>query len=119
MAEHGNVKYCFAHAGALSANWVFAFELDHAFMPRHVSVVGSNDSDATIKIGTSTDDDALMVAKDFGDSNDPAEYDEDDFADSDYQFSKGDIVLVTIDFDGDGGTAVQDPTVVLSGLLGA
>lgn len=119
MAEHGNVVFSFAAPGALTANWVISVELAHALMVRHVSVVGSNANDATIKIGTSADDDALLTASAFGDSGDPAEYDQDDFADSDYQFSKGDIMRITVDYDGAGGTAVQDPVIVITGLYGA
>jgi hypothetical protein len=116
--EDARVVYCFAAPGALSANWLIYFELAHALMVRHISVVGTNASDATIMVGTSADPDALMTAQDFGDSGDPAEYDAGDFADADYQFAKGAIVLVTIDFNGDDGTAVEDATIVLSGLTG-
>jgi len=118
MAEHGNVKYVFAAPGALTANWVIYVELDHAFMPRHVSAVTTNDSDATVMIGLSTDTDSLMTAQVFGDSGDPAEYGPSNFADADEQFAKGAIMVVTIDYDGDGGTAGEDPCVVISGLLG-
>lgn len=119
MAEEGNVIFTFGAPGALAADWVLTLTLQHAFMPRQVSVVGGNASDATIKIGTDADDDALMAAKDFGDSGVPAVYVSSDFADPDYQFAKGSVLKITIDFDGAAGTPVTYPVVVISGLLGA
>lgn len=119
MAEHGAVVFSFAAPGALSANWVIDVELAHAFMPQHISAVGSNANNALISLGTSAAATAVLATKDFGDSGDPAEYDSDDFADADYQFAKGDIMRITIDFDGAAGTAVADPAIAITGLYGA
>lgn len=119
MAEHGNVKYAFAAPGSLSANWTITWELDHAFMPRHVAFNGSNASDALISLGTAAATTAVLDTKDAGDSDAVAEYDKDNFEDADYQFSKGDIVQITIDYDGAAGTAIDDPCIVISGLVGA
>ena len=41
----------------------------------HVSAVAFNDSDATLKIGTSTDDDEFLVETAIGDSGTPSEFD--------------------------------------------
>ena len=121
MAEHGSVIFSFAAPGALSANWVIDVELAHGFMPQHVSVVGSNASDATLAIGTPSSAGAVLAAATgaFGDSGDPAEYDQSNFADADYQYAKGDRMRLTIDYDGASGTAVQDPCIVIKGVLGA
>lgn len=117
--EESRVSLCFAHAGALGANWVISAELAYAFMPRHISVVTTNDSDATIKVGTTADDNALITAQVFGDSGDPAEYGPSDFADADYQYSKGDVLMITVDYDGASGTPAADPVIVITGLTGA
>jgi len=119
MAEHGAVVYTFAAPGTLGANWVIYLELANAFMPRHVSVVGTNSSNALLSLGVSGATTAVLDTKDFGDSGDPAEYGPSDFADADYQFAKGDIMVITVDYDGASGTAVADPCIVVTGLLGA
>lgn len=118
MAEHGLVCYCFSHEGALAGDWAIIFELPHAFMPRHVSAVASNDSDATIQVGTTGSAAAVLAEAVIGDSGDPAEFGPSDFADADYQYSKGDIVQIYIDYDGDASTVAEDVVVVLTGLMG-
>jgi len=113
------VIYTFHAPGTMSADLDIRFKLPFGATLIHVSAVGSNSNDATIKVGTSSDDDAAMTAKSFGDSGTPAEYDEDDFVGSEfYHFDDGDTVVVTIDYDGNSGTAVDDPTVVLTFLTG-
>lgn len=103
--------------GTAAANLSIVFKAPFQMQLNKVSVVGSNAGDATIKIGTTTDDDAYMVAKDFGDSDVPAEYDRDDFVGAQHpDIPEGTIVKVTIDFDGAAGTAVADPTILLTFL---
>jgi hypothetical protein len=88
----------------------------------HVSAVASNDSDATITVGISSDTDEYVQASVIGDSNTPAEFNEDDFYDSDGNqhtryyphISAGTILVVALDYDGAGGTAADDFTVVLT-----
>lgn len=105
--------------GAAAADIQMVFEAPNDMQLVKVSVSGSNANDATIKIGTTDDDDLYMVAKAFGDSDVPAEYDRDDFVGSQYPVaSEGAIVKVTVDFDGAGGTAVNDPTILLTFLVG-
>ena len=118
MAEHGLVCYTFAHEGALAGNWAIIFELPHALMPKHISAVATNDSDATIQVGTTSSAAALLAEAVIGDSGDPVEFLQSDFADADYQYAKGDIVQILIDYDGGSGTVAEDVTVVLTGLLG-
>ncbi len=118
MAEHGLVCYTFSHEAALAGNWAIIFQLPHGFMPRHISAVATNDSDATIQVGTTSSAAALLAETTIGDSGDPTEFGPSDFADADYQYAKGDIVQILIDYDGGSGTVAEDVTVVLTGLTG-
>ncbi len=118
MAEHGLVCYTFAHEGALAGNWAIIFELPYGFMPKHISAVASNNSDATIQLGTTSSAAAVLAEAVIGDSGDPAEFLRSDFADTDYQYAKGDIVQILIDYNGAAGTTAEDVTVVLTGLMG-
>lgn len=112
------VTYCFNVVGALAANYEWYTKLPFGLTITHVSAVGSNDGDATIKVGVSTDDDSVLTASVVGDSGAPAEYDDADFVSRAPHLAKGDILDVTIDYDGDSGTAVKDLQVVITGLVG-
>lgn len=89
---------------------------------RHVSAVASNNSDATLKIGTSADDDGFLTAAVIGDSGTPVEFELADFdgallteAGKDFpRISDGDVVTLDLDHDGAGGTAAADVTIVLT-----
>jgi hypothetical protein len=101
--------------GTLAANVVEVCTVPADCSLVHVSAVGSNASDATIKVGTTSDDDAYLTAQSIGDSSVPAEFDRDDFVGTQYpHISDGTVVKVTVDYDGDGGTAVADLSVVLT-----
>ena len=101
--------------GTLAANVVARFTAPFDMTLEHVSAVASNNSDATLALGTSADDDAYMVAKAIGDSGTPAEFDLDDFVSATHpHILKGTIVVVTLDFDGSAGTAAQNVTVILT-----
>ena len=116
----------FSHAfhvpGTLTANVTITFTAPSGCQLIHVSACASNDSDATITVGDSSDADEYLTASVVGDSGTPAEYDYDDFVDtagaSHSRFypviSDGTVVVTTIDYDGDGGTAAADLTVVLT-----
>ena len=88
----------------------------------HCSAVASNDSDGTIALGDSADTDEYLTASVHGDSQVPAEYDHDDFVDSDGNthsryyphITDGTVVVITVDYDGDSGTAAADVTIVLT-----
>jgi hypothetical protein len=98
-----------AGAGALSGNYTTNIIFPYDVTLIGLSVCGSNSHDATIKVGNSTDDDAYMTASDIGDSDTPTEYDLDDLVDDEYpQIRAGTQVVVTVDYDGAGGTAIQD-----------
>ena len=105
--------------GTLAAN------VDIRFIPPirckllHVSCCGSNSNSAVMVIGTSSDNDAYLTAVDVGDSNVPSEFDQDDFVDTQFPaLPKGEVVSVFVDYDGAGGTAVQNLSIVLTLLEG-
>jgi hypothetical protein len=100
--------------GTLSANINIRYTAPMDCTLIHASAVASNDSDATIKIGTS-DDDEFLTAAVIGDSNTPVEFEQDDFVGDQYpRIEDDDVVIITIDFDGDGGTAAQNLTLLLT-----
>ena len=88
----------------------------------HVSAVSSNDSDALITVGDSADTDEYVQSSAIGDSAVPAEFDYDDFYDTAGsqqtryypRIVDGTVLVITLDFDGDGGTAADDVTIVLT-----
>lgn len=101
--------------GTLAANVTPRFTAPFDMTLEHVSAVATNDSDATLKIGSSADDDAYLAAAVIGDSGTPAEFDWEDFVDTAHpHILKGTVVVVTLDFDGSGGTAAQNVTIVLT-----
>ncbi len=108
-------KMTFYVPGTLSADQVIEIAADRNWKITHVSAVASNDSDATLKLGNDSDDDAYLAATAIGDSNVPAEFDRDDFVSDQFPtHSKGDIFVATLDYDGDGGTAAQNVAIVVT-----
>ena len=116
----------FAHAfhipGTLSADINIRFTVPSDCCLVHVSAVASNDSDATLALGTSADTDGWLAACVIGDSNTPVEKGIADFdgallSDAGSEPPRavdGTIVVATLDYDGDGGTAAQNVTIVLT-----
>jgi hypothetical protein len=104
--------------GTLTADITPVFTAPFDMQLVHVSAVGSNNGDATIKIGNTsspTSDDDYLAAAVIGDSNVPVEFDRDNFVGAQYpHIPDGTIMLVTVDFDGAAGTAAADLTVVLT-----
>ena len=109
-------------AGSAAANLVMSFIAPFDMTLLHVSAVASNDSDATFTLGDSADADEYLTASVVGDSGTPAEYDHDNFVDTagntqTHYYPRivdGTIVVLTVDFDGAGGTAGDDMTFVLT-----
>jgi hypothetical protein len=103
-------------AANLSIRWTAPFDCQLV----HVSAVGSNANDATLAIGTSADTDGFVTAYAIGDSGTPAEKEaltDFDGALAGSQFphiSDGDILVLTLDYDGAAGTAADDVTIVLT-----
>ena len=116
----GIFQVAFHVAGTLSANLNIRWTAPTNCTLIHVSAVASNDSDATLTLGTSADTDGYVTAGVIGDSNVPVEKEDlTDFAgalaDSQYpRISDGDVLVAALDFDGDGGTAANDFTLVLT-----
>ena len=101
--------------GTLSANITAYIAADRNWKITHVSAVASNDSDATLIVGNDGDTDAYIESAVIGDSGVPAEFDRDDFVDDQFPTHvKADVLVVTLDFDGDGGTAAQNVTIVIT-----
>ena len=113
----------FTHAfhipGTLGADLAIVFTAPSDCQLIHSSAVASNDSDATLKIGTTSDDDAYLEAGVIGDSSVPVEKGRTDFIGDQFpRISDGDVVKLTLDHDGGAGTAAADVTIVLTFLEG-
>jgi hypothetical protein len=101
--------------GTLAANVTPRYTAPTNCTLLHLSAVASNNSDATLKVGTSSDDDEFLAAAVIGDSGTPVEFDRDDFVGGQYpRIDDGDVVVITLDFDGAAGTAAQNVTLVLT-----
>jgi len=111
---------CFHVPGTLTANlnirWTACFD----GRIKHISAVASNDSDATLIAGDSGDTNEYLAAATIGDSNVPVEFDVDNWASTNTlaAFKKGDVLVFTLDYDGAGGTAADDFTMVVTLLEG-
>ena len=104
----------FAVMGTLAANWAIEFVCPFDMQLVHVSVSTSNTNNGTIKIGSSSDDDAYLTVQDLPD-DDQDEYERTDFVGEQFpHISTGTVVVVTVDYDGASGTAAADLTVVLT-----
>jgi hypothetical protein len=105
--------------GTLAADVNIRYKAAIACKLIHVSAVGSNSNSAVLVIGDGSDNDAYLTAVNVGDSDVPAEFDRDDFVDTQYpRITKASTVAVFVDYDGSGGTAVHDLTLVLTFLEG-
>lgn len=101
--------------GTLTANHVLEFAAPFDCQLIHAQAHGSNANDATLAIGNSGDTTAYMTAKALGDSDAPAEWDRDDFVGSQFpHISGGTRVVLTLDYDGASGTAVQNAQILLT-----
>lgn len=108
-------KMTFYIPGTLTANHVIEVAADRNWKILHVSAVASNDSDATLILGNDSDDDAYLESSTIGDSNVPKELDRDDFVNDQFPtHCKGDVFVLTLDYDGDGGTAAQNVVIVVT-----
>lgn len=105
--------------GALGANLLAVFTAPTGCQLVHVSAVASNDSDALLILGTTSDTDAYLESCVIGDSSVPVEKGRTDFVDDQFPVvADGDVVAVTLDYDGASGTAAQDVTIVLTFVEG-
>ena len=106
--------------GTLAADVNIRWTAPFACQLIHVGAVGSNANDAELTVGTSADTDGYIAAFAIGDSNTPVEKEAltefaGALADSQYpHIADGTILVLTLDHDGDGGTAAADVTIVLT-----
>lgn len=108
--------------GTLAADIAIRFTAPMDCTLLHVSAVASNDSAALLVIGDSVDPDEYLLSSEIGDSGTPVEFDGDDFVDTAGaahtryypRIVDGTIVVIALDHDGDGGTAAQNVTLVLT-----
>jgi hypothetical protein len=101
--------------GTLGANLAITFTAPFDMQLVHVSAVGSNTNNGILDIGNSSDADAYLDAVDIGDSHTPGEFDRDNFVDTQYpHIADGTVVKIALDYDGAGGTATADFTLVLT-----
>lgn len=116
----------FTHAfhipGTLGADLNIRLTVPSNCQITHVSAVASNNSDATLAMGTSADTNGFLAAIAIGDSNTPTEFDLDDFdgalltnaGEENPALDDGDILVLILDHDGASGTAAADVTIVLT-----
>lgn len=107
-------------AGTLAANIGVVISMPVDARLSQVSAVASNASNATITVGVGTDADNILTAQDVGDSGTPAVFDVGDWASTNRNgvIKKGELLTVTVDYDGATGTAAQDLTVDLDFIEG-
>ena len=82
----------------------------------HVSAVVSSNGSTKVAIGDGGNTSQAIAAFAAGVSGTPVEKDTADFTDP--HFIAGDVLTVTIDYDGAGGTAGVNPCVVMTFLAG-
>jgi hypothetical protein len=101
--------------GTLAANHVLEFVAPFDCQLIHAQAHQSNDGSATLKIDTSSDDDAYLAESAIGDSNVPAEWDRDNFVGTQFpHIADGTVVVLTLDYDGAAGTAAQNAQILLT-----
>ncbi len=101
--------------GTLAANKVSTFTVPFDCSLVHVSAVATNANSANLKLGTSSDDDAYLVAFDIGDSGTPITKARTDFVGGQQpHILAGTVFVSTLDFDGAAGTAAQNVDIVLT-----
>lgn len=113
----------FTHAfhvpGTVGADLVIMFTVPSDCQLVHCSAVASNNSDATLKLGTTSDGEAYLADGVIGDSNVPVEKTRADFIGGQFpRINDGDVFLATLDYDGGSGTAANDFTLVLTFVEG-
>jgi hypothetical protein len=108
--------------GTLGANLNIRFTIPSPCTLLHSSAVASNDSAATLCLGTSADTDGFLVACVIGDSAVPVEKEIANFdgalltrpGSEPPRLQDGDIFVAILDYDGASGTAAADFTLVLT-----
>lgn len=115
-----HITWSFHVPGTLAANVNIRWEVPVDCTVTKISAVTSNNSDATMIFGISSDTDSIIASTTIGDSNVPVEKTRADFASTNERgnLTAGEIAVLTVDFDGSAGTAAADLTVVITALEG-
>ena len=102
-------------AGALAANHSFIFKLPFDAQLIAVSAAGSNANNGILDVGYTGTLEGYLANMDVGDSAVAAIKDENtDFVGSEFpHIAAGTNIIATLDYDGAGGTATADFTLVL------
>lgn len=112
---HRTFQQSYQLHGTLAANATITFTAPFPMQLVEVSAGASNDSDATLIIGTSADPDAYLESTTIGDSGTPVVKGRSDFVGGQYpHIPDNTVVVITLDFDGASGTAAQNVTIVLT-----
>ncbi len=117
--QGNHLVYTWHIPGTLAANASIVFTTPFNLSLEKVSAVASNDSDATLKIGTSADDDGYLPASTIGDSGTPVVFSRANFtgalteSGTSPHIAAGTVVALALDFDGAAGTAAQNVTIAL------
>lgn len=111
--------------GTLAANAEGYFQIPAGMTLVEVSTVATNNSDATLALGTSADADGIMTAAVIGDSGTPAVKTVSDFngalvsdTKGGYHLANDTIFYWLLDFDGSSGTAAANVTLLFTFLEG-
>jgi hypothetical protein len=100
--------------GTLAANLDIRFSLPFDVQLIAVSAVGSNANNGILDVGPSTDTDGYLDGVDIGDSQAPTVFEKANFVNAECPHIAADtIIVVSLDYDGAGGTATHDFTVLL------
>jgi hypothetical protein len=113
QGTHFTVSY--HTAGTLAANHSFIFKLPFDAQLIGVSTVASNASSGILDVGYTGSLEAYVANMDVGDSSVAAVLDEPgDFEDNNFpHIAAGTNIICTLDYDGAGGTAAADFTLIL------
>jgi hypothetical protein len=104
------ILFTFNHGGTLNANKVMYCELPMPWTLLGVKASASNDSSATITVsGGATIAEAVI-----GDTADPAYLQ----PTTPQPVDANELVTVTLDYNGNAGTAAQDVSIIVVGLVG-
>jgi hypothetical protein len=101
--------------GTLAANETIVFQLPFDCSLVFVSAVGSNANNGILDVGNDGAGEAYVANMDIGDSSEPAVLDEAGDFEGDVfpHIVKDTIIIAAFDYDGAGGTATQNFTLVL------
>jgi hypothetical protein len=113
IGDHFVVSY--HTAGTLAANHAFTFTIPFDCTLEFISAVGSNTNNGILDIGYTGALEAYVKDKDIGDGGVPGTVDAPgEFVGSNYpHIAAGTVLVATLDYDGAGGTAAADFTLVM------